>query len=189
MPQIYLFFKKDIFHEAGKPHIYTTIILTILTFPTSPFSPFFLQFTPPRLNNHAMPLIQPTNRITHHLVHDRLCAFLLRHHRRRLAHEKGPSIIHGLIVEVIAQGFEVVLDGDNAFFREIFDLLRAVLNPVFDVRVVLYAERSALRGGEMLVGIEGREKGVFLVGLNVLIRTVKMMVRILSSKLEFLMAS
>lgn len=123
--------------------------------PESQYRSFCLQFTPPFRNHHPLPLPQPTDRIIDHLIHNRLCAFPLVHHGRRLAHEEGPCVVHGLVVKVVAQGFEIVLHRDDAFFGEVFDFLRAVLHPILDVRVGLDAEGAALwgpNGGGMVSG-------------------------------------
>jgi len=59
-----------------------------------------LQFT--RLLHHALALCQPLHRVANHLIHNLLCALLLVHHRRRLAHQERAGVVHGVIVDVVA---------------------------------------------------------------------------------------
>lgn len=101
------------------------------------------QLTPHRPRAHRLPPPQPRHRVCDHLIHNRLRALPLIHHRRRLAHQKRPRIVHRLIINLIAQIFEIVFYGDRALGGEVLDLLRAIELPVLDVGVVAHAEGSS----------------------------------------------
>ena len=108
--------------------------------------PRLLQFA--RLPHHTLPLCQALHSIIDHLIHNLLGALLLIHHRRGLAHQERARAVHGVVVDVVAEGFKVVLDGDGAFGGEGLDFLGAVFFPVTDVGVVADAEGAALGGGD-----------------------------------------
>lgn len=105
-------------------------------------TPYTLQLRPS--SYHGLPPGQPRHGIVHHLVHNRLRALLLRNHGRRFPHQEWAPVVHGLIVDIVAQSLKIVLDRDDALAGQVFDLLRSVFLPVFDIGVVEHAEGTAL---------------------------------------------
>jgi hypothetical protein len=99
---------------------------------------------PLQFGHHLLPLIQPSDGIPNHLVDNGLGALPLVDHGGSFAHQEGAGVVHGLVVNVVAEFLEVVLDGDGAFGGQFFDFSGPVLFPVLDVRVVADSERSAL---------------------------------------------
>ena len=111
----------------------------------SPLPAMHLQLRPRATTyNHALSPINPRNGIADHLIHDCLCALPLVDHGSSLAHQERARVVHGIVVNVIAQGFKVVLNGDGTLASKIFDFLRPVFFPVLDIGVVADAERTAL---------------------------------------------
>ena len=87
---------------------------------------------------------EPLDCITDHVVNDLLGAQLLVHYSCGLAHQEGPCVVERVVVNVVAHGLHVVLDGDLALARELLDFLLAVVLPVLDVWVCAHAEWTAL---------------------------------------------
>ena len=103
-----------------------------------------LQFTPSP-DNQSLALSQALYRPAHHLIHNLFSALLFIHHCRGFAHQKWACVVHGFVVDVVAEVFEVVLYRDGAFGCEVFYFLGAVFFPIADVGVVADAEGSALK--------------------------------------------
>ena len=135
---------------------------------------------PRALHNHFATSLQPLHGSVNHLIHDFLCRLPLVRDSGDFAHQEGSCVVHGVVIDVVAEGLEVVFDGDCAFGSELLDLRCAVLFPVLDVRVVADPEGTTLV--ENIVS--KRSECDFRMTL-----TVKMMVRTLSSKPDVLTAS
>ena len=128
-----------------------------------------LQLTRPpasTTHNHTLPHPQPRHRIPNHLIHNSLGALPLLHHRRRLAHQKRPRIIHHLVINVIAQRLEIVFHGYDPLARQLLDLARAVLLPIPDVLVIPNAQRPAREDDGADIIVEPRGADSFLMGLG-----------------------
>lgn len=96
-----------------------------------------------QLGNHGIPFLHPLDGIRDHLVHDSLGALLLPHHCRGLAHEEWPSVVHGLVIDILGS-FKVMFDGNDTFAGQVLDLLCSILFPILDVRIVAHPEWSSL---------------------------------------------
>ena len=90
------------------------------------------------------PSIHLLNGVADHLINNRFGAFSLINHCCGFAHQERPRVVHGLIIDVITQGLEVVLNRYSAFRCEFLDLLRAIGFPVLDVGVGADTEGSSL---------------------------------------------
>ena len=90
------------------------------------------------------PSVHLLNGVADHLIDNRFGALSLIDHCCGLAHQERPRIVHGLIIDVITQGLEVVLNRYSAFRCEFLDLLRAIGFPVLDVGVGADTEGPSL---------------------------------------------
>ena len=117
-------------------------------------------------NNHRVSNLQPLDGIGDELVDNLACSLLLFDNGGDLAHQEGSRVVHGLVVNVVAELLQVVLNGYYALACELLDLVLPVLFPVGHVWVVADTERSS---GEDdcadVVVLAGGADG-FLVGLG-----------------------
>jgi hypothetical protein len=67
-----------------------------------------------QLGNHLVASVQTLHSLSDHLVNDCLCGLSLIDDRGRLAHEERSSIVHSVIIDIIAKLLEIVLNWDGA---------------------------------------------------------------------------
>jgi len=108
-------------------------------------------------------LLDPFDRLRHHLVNDDLRALLLVDHRRSLAHQERPRIIHRLIVDIVTHALQIGLDGDDALLRQILDVVLPVRLPVVDIRVGPHTQRTTSEDNRAHIVVEARRAHSLLV--------------------------
>ena len=108
------------------------------------FLPFLLsQLALHRPRQQFLPATQTLHRLPNHLIHNLLRTLPLIDHRRRLAHKEWPRVIHGVIVNVIPQRLKIMFHGYSPLGREFLDLLRAIVLPVLNIRVLPHPQRPS----------------------------------------------
>jgi len=101
-----------------------------------------------------------------HVVNNGLGRQLVVHNGGNLAHEERAGVVEGIVINVVAKRFHVVLDGDLAFAGEFADLLRSVRLPIRDVRVVADAKWATSEDDGSDVVIEASGADGFLVSFG-----------------------
>ena len=119
-----------------------------------------------QLSNHLLSLVDPSNSVRNQLINKSLCALLLIHYGSSLAHQVGAGRVHYLIGNLVSPGLEIMLNGDYSLARQVLDLLRAVLFPVLDIRVVANTHRATCEDDRADIVIEASSLDGLLVSLG-----------------------
>jgi hypothetical protein len=119
-----------------------------------------------QLSDQLLSLLDPRNSIADQLVNNSLGTLLLVHYGGGLAHQPGAGRVHNLVGDIITHGLEIVLDGNDTLAGQLLDLLRAVLLPVLDVRVVAHPHRATGEDDGAHIVVEAGGLDGVLVGLG-----------------------
>lgn len=119
-----------------------------------------------QLRHHFPIFVNDRDSLRYHLIDDDLCRFSLVDDRSRQSHQVGSRIVHLFVGQVVAFGVEIVLDRDDTFVGQVFDLVLSVLFPVGDVGIAADTERSSREDDGAHVVIEARSLHGVLVCLG-----------------------
>lgn len=133
-----------------------------------------------QFRNHLVALGHLNSGIVDQLVNNSLGRLLLVDHSSGLAHQVRTGVVDRVVINVIRKVFKVMLDRNDTLGGQLLDIRGAVFFPVLNVGVLADTERTTLDQ----VSDESQKSTVIKECL-----TVKIMVRIVSSKLAVRTAS
>lgn len=133
-----------------------------------------------QLSNHLVALRHLNSGIVDQLINNCLSGLLLVDHSSGLTHQVRTGVVNRVVVNIIRQVFKVVLDRNDTLGGQLLDILGTVFFPVLNVGVLADTERTTLDQVS-----DKLQKSI----VNKECLTVKIMVRIVSSKLAVRTAS
>ena len=133
-----------------------------------------------QLSNHLVALRHLNSGIVDQLINNCLSGLLLVDHSSGLTHQVRTGVVNRVVINIIRQVFKVVLDRNDTLGGQLLDILGTVFFPVLNVGVLADTERTTLDQVS-----DKLQKSI----VNKECLTVKIMVRIVSSKLAVRTAS